>query len=140
MSAAENLLARLEGVRQTAPARWVSRCPAHSGSGRSLSVRELDDGRILIHDFAGCAAPDVVAALGLTLGDLFPERLAHSAKPTRPNHWHAAREALRSLDHDVLLIAIGAEAVANGEALSAEDRHHLTEAASRLREARRAAA
>jgi hypothetical protein len=141
MNAARSLLARLEGVRQTGPGRWVARCPAHEDRNPSLSIRETDDGRILVHDFAGCGAADVVAAVGLCLADLFPERLADHLPATRDRrHWHAAREALRAVDHDVLLVAIAAEAVAAGEVLSAEDRDLLTEAARHLREARRVAA
>lgn len=138
---AETLIARLEGVRQTGPGRWIARCPAHQDRSPSLSIRETDDGRILIHDFAGCGAADVLAAVGLCLADLFPDRLADHLPAIRDRrHWHAAREALRTVDHDVLLIAIAAEAVAAGEVLSAEDRGHLTEAAIRLREARKVAA
>jgi hypothetical protein len=29
---------------------------------------------VLLHDFAGCATSDILAAVGLTLQDLFPER------------------------------------------------------------------
>jgi hypothetical protein len=39
-----------------------------------LSVREGDDGRVLLHCFAGCSVNEVVAALGIELSDLFPVR------------------------------------------------------------------
>ncbi len=65
----ERLLARLEAVRRTGPDRWLARCPAHEDRRPSLSIREGDDGRVLIYDFAGCGAADVVAALGLDLAD-----------------------------------------------------------------------
>lgn len=73
VTAANNLLDRLDGLKQTAPGRWIAKCPAHEDANPSLSVRELDDGRLLIHCFAGCSAPDVLAAVGLTLADLFPD-------------------------------------------------------------------
>ena len=47
------LLDRLEAVRETGSSRWIARCPAHDDSSPSLAVRELDDGRILLHDFGG---------------------------------------------------------------------------------------
>ena len=40
------LLDRLDKVRPTGAGTWVARCPAHDDRGPSLSVRELDDGRI----------------------------------------------------------------------------------------------
>lgn len=135
MSATETLLTRLEGVRQTGPGRWVARCPAHADKSPSLSIRETDDGRILIHDFSGCAAADVVAAVGLTLSHLFPERLTHSTKSTRPNHWHAAREALRAVSAEALLVAIAAETIAKGVQFSPEDHARLILAAGRCRAA-----
>lgn len=68
------LLDRLDGVRATGSGRWIARCPAHQDRSPSLSVRELGDGTILLHDFAGCAAHEVLAAVGLSLADLCFER------------------------------------------------------------------
>lgn len=77
MRPVERLLDRLDGVRETGPGRWVACCPCHDSKSRSsLSVREGDDGRVLIHDFGGCPVEDVVAALGLDMADLFPPDLA----------------------------------------------------------------
>ncbi len=85
------LLDRLRGVRKKGPGRWVAKCPAHDDRSPSLSVRELDDGRVLIHDFAGCVPSDVLAACGLSLSDLFPERLADRIAATRDRaHRHAS--------------------------------------------------
>jgi hypothetical protein len=74
MSAADTLLSRLEGARRSGSGRWLARCPAHDDHSPSLSVRELDDGRTLLHCFGGCAVADVVGAIGLTMEDLFPPR------------------------------------------------------------------
>ncbi len=73
---AESLLSRLERVRRTGPGRWIARCSAHDDAGPSLSVRELDDGRVLIHCFAGCSPEDVLDAIGLSFSDIMPRRLA----------------------------------------------------------------
>ncbi len=66
------VLGRLEGVRKTSN-DWSARCPAHDDQRPSLSVAEADDGRCLVHCFAGCAAEAVVTAIGLELADLFPD-------------------------------------------------------------------
>jgi DNA primase len=69
----EQLLAVLKGVRQTGPGRYMARCPAHDDRSPSLSLRETDDGRILIHCYAGCGAAAVMESLGVSLHDLMPE-------------------------------------------------------------------
>lgn len=69
---ATRLLDRLDRVRQAGPGRWIAPCPAHDDQSPSLSIREGDDGRCLVHCFAGCHAADVLAAVGLELRDLFP--------------------------------------------------------------------
>lgn len=134
MPSADALLARLDKVRQVAPGRWMAACPAHTDKSPSLSVRETDDGRILIHCFTGCGAADVLSAVGLSLADLFPAPLIlNGIRPLRPNHWHAAREALRTLHREVLIVAIAAENVAAGLPLDDADRTLLIEAAGKIR-------
>lgn len=56
-----------------AGAEWACRCPAHDDRKPSLSIREADDGRVLVNCHAGCTAEAVCAAVGLTLGDLFTD-------------------------------------------------------------------
>lgn len=80
---ADDLLSRLEGGRKTGAGRWLARCPAHEDKSPSLSIREMDDGRILVHDFAGCGVEEVLAAVGLTFDALFPERPIEYGKPER---------------------------------------------------------
>jgi hypothetical protein len=81
----ETLLSRLDGVRQVKPNGWMSRCPAHNGDGQSLSVGLVDNGYIVMHCFAhGCDISDIVAAVGMTVSDLFPEPLPdRHYKPTK---------------------------------------------------------
>lgn len=131
MSAAEKLLNRLERVRESVPGRWTARCPSHEDRGPSLSVRELDDGRVLIHCFAGCGASDVVAAVGLELADLFPERPSdHRRKGVKPAV--PARDVLRAIAHEVRVVALVAEDLANGKELSDENRERLWTAVARI--------
>ncbi len=69
---AELLLSHLENAKGKHP-KWMARCPAHADNGPSLSIKALEDGRILIHCFAGCGASDVLAAVGMSLSDLYPK-------------------------------------------------------------------
>ncbi len=75
----EKLLAQLDRVKPTRRG-WTARCPAHQDQSPSLAIRETDDGRILVHCFAGCSATDICTALGIRLADLFPDaQLDHRA-------------------------------------------------------------
>jgi hypothetical protein len=99
-----------------------------------MSIRELDDGRVLIHDFAGCTTSDVLAAVGLTLEDLFPARQGgySGARERRP---FSALDILRCVAFESLLVSISAQNLANGGELSEFDRKRLLLAASRLQSA-----
>jgi hypothetical protein len=76
-------LSRLNSPKKTGRG-WQAHCPAHDDRQASLSVREGGDGRILLKCFAGCRAQEVVAALGLSLKDLFAERPARSRRRQEP--------------------------------------------------------
>ena len=102
MNAAETLLGRLESVKPTGPDRWLALCPAHDDRKPSLSIRRADD-RALIHCWAGCEASDVVAAIGLSLVDLFDDRQPHytlSKRPALPT----VRELIALLEFDLAVI------------------------------------
>ncbi len=80
------LLRRLNGVRENGANKHIAHCPAHDDKSPSLAIRECDDGRVLLHCFAGCEPEDVLAAVGLTFADVMPERIGtqHSYKPLKP--------------------------------------------------------
>ena len=128
---ADTLLSRLDGVRRTAVDRWIAKCPAHDDGRPSLGIREKDDGRVLIHCWAGCAVADVLAAARLEFADLFPERAAghHVRGDRRP---FSALDILRCMDYEALIVAVAAGNLAMGKALSDDDLERLTLAASRL--------
>ncbi len=70
----QNILSRLDKVKAVGGNRYVACCSSHDDRQPSLSLVELNDGRILIHCFAGCAPIDVLNAVGLEMADLFPDR------------------------------------------------------------------
>jgi hypothetical protein len=69
----ERLLARLKRVRKSGKG-WAAFCPAHDDRSPSLSIAEGDDGRALVHCFAGCRGEEIARAVGLEVRDLFPDR------------------------------------------------------------------
>jgi hypothetical protein len=62
----------LAGRAKAGGGRMV-RCPAHDDRHPSLSVDTEPDGKLLLHCMTGCATEDVVAALGASMADLFPD-------------------------------------------------------------------
>lgn len=65
----DELLDQLEGVRKQRGGH-MARCPSHEDRQQSLSVKETEEGQILLHCFAGCATTQIVADLGLRMTDL----------------------------------------------------------------------
>lgn len=56
--------------------KWSARCPAHDDRHNSLSIALGEDGRTLLYCHAGCTVEDIVAAMGLSINDLFCSRQA----------------------------------------------------------------
>lgn len=82
-----NEFARLLDARRTDAGRWQAKCPAHDDRSPSLSVKEGEDGRVLVHCFAGCCLAAILAALELAPRDLF------AGPPPQPQQQAALRAA-----------------------------------------------
>ncbi len=133
---ADALLPRLDRVRRTGDRRWIACCPAHDDARPSLTIRETDDGRTLICCFGGCATADVLDALGLTWGALFPPR-GRTDPPSRRRQAAlvSASDALKVLAHEVTICALVAGDLAQGRGISEADRQRLLVAANRIAKA-----
>lgn len=119
------LLNRLAAVRQTAHDRWIACCPAHEDNSPSLSIRELDDGRVLLHCFAGCDAIDVLASLGLDWSALYPQTDHRQYfPPTRPSKL-PARELLEIISEEVTAVAVIAADMLERKTISEADWRRL---------------
>ena len=60
-STAERLARGLTGLK--AGGGWMGHCPAHEDRKPSLSIREANDGKVLVYCHAGCAQDSVISAL-----------------------------------------------------------------------------
>jgi hypothetical protein len=107
-------------------------CPAHNDKTASLSIKNLPDERILIHCFAGCAANDILEAVGLTFDDIVPKRLGDFKPVSKPFNPYAV---LKAISNETLLVALAGLEVANGKTLPQEDKDRLMIAVNRLRDA-----
>jgi len=107
-------------------------CPAHNDKTASLSIKNLPDERILIHCFAGCAANDILGAVGLSFDDIVTKRLGDFKPVSKPFNPYAV---LKAISNETLLVALAGLEVANGKTLPQEDKDRLMIAVNRLREA-----
>ena len=122
MEPVELLLSRLEHVRANRNGTWVARCPAHDDRSPSLSIATGDDGKVLLHCFAGCGAVDVVEAVGLELSSLFPE--THDWKGQRRSRVDY-KAVVMLLRHEATVMLIAAQKLSEGVVLSEDDQETL---------------
>ena len=129
-----DFVSRLSKARQTGNSRWVACCPAHADKHPSLIVSEGDDGRVLVHCFAGCAVADIVGAVGATLAELMPERLPNDRyRPIRRPF--PAADVLACLRTESLIVLVTASHMARGGEVTPEAYQRLILAASRIEDA-----
>jgi hypothetical protein len=130
----DNLLSKLDRVKRTGPTNWVASAPTRDDKHPSMAIRELDDGRILLHDFGGDSTAEILAAIGLTFDDLFPERpLDHHAKPERRPF--PASDCLRAISLEATIVALAGAAIIAGEPFSQFDKDRLLIAVGRIQAA-----
>lgn len=130
---ADILLSKLHKVKKTGSSRWMACCPAHQDRSASLSIKEMDDGRVLIHCFAECDAADVLAAVGLEFTDLMPERKQGEFKPVR--HPFSAFDALKALAFECTFIQLCALRLSKAQSLAQSDLDRLRISANRIKSA-----
>lgn len=126
----ETLLSTLDKVRSTGRGRWIACCPAHEDKRPSMAIRELDDGRVLVHCFGGCDTESILGASGLTFADLMPEKLDNYVKGERRPF--PAVDVLRCIGFEALLTMVAARTVANGQKLAPADHARLLDGVARI--------
>lgn len=138
MTPVENLLQRLEKVKGR-NGSWTARCPAHNDKGPSLAVRETEDGRVLVHCFAGCETASVLGSVGLDMTDLFPPDEKRKDYPTtgKPGLKPAfyASDLMRIIAFEALVVQIVAFDLANNKPMTEETRERMLTAYQRIDEA-----
>ena len=90
----DTVLSKLRKVKPNGENSWLACCPAHDDRNPSLSVSVGDDGRVLLHCFAGCSSDAVRATLGLEWRHLYVEPIgAANARTRTPRAAHAPPRA-----------------------------------------------
>ena len=81
----ENVLDRLQVANRNGE-KAMCFCPAHDDHNNPSLSLKAENGRLLLHCFAGCQPEDVVCEVGLEMNDLFVEGAGGSLPPrTRPH-------------------------------------------------------
>jgi len=138
MTPVENLISRLDKVKGR-NGSWTASCPAHADKGPSLAVRENEDGRILLHCFAGCETANVLGAIGMDMTDLFPpdskrQEYPVTGKPAMKPAFFAS-DLMRIIHFEALVVQIVAFDIANGKSPNEETRERMLTAYQRIDEA-----
>lgn len=127
------ILSTLNGVKRTGQDKWVAKCPSHEDRTASLAIRELGDGRLLLHCFAGCNVQEVVSSVGLRLSDLYPQREIGHGKPERRPF--PAADILRTIAFESTLVVIAAADLLAGNPFNETNRARLVLAVARIQAA-----
>jgi hypothetical protein len=61
------------GVKQCGSSYRVN-CPAHSDSRPSMSIKESNNGFILLYCHTGCTTQEICDVLGIHISQLFPQK------------------------------------------------------------------
>jgi hypothetical protein len=87
----EDVLDRLSVTSRNGE-KAMSFCPAHDDRNNPSLSLKAEDGRLLLHCFAGCQPEDIVSEMGLEMKDLFVEGGGGSSilpcTPARLHAWH----------------------------------------------------
>ena len=128
--AVDEFLSRLEKVRRTGNGTWLACCPAHQDKTPSMSVREMDDGRILAYCFAMCGIEEILGAVGLDFDALFPDKPIDHARPLRRPF--PAADVLEALAAETRIVAVASSMMGKGWIPPPEEHERLMKAAERI--------
>jgi hypothetical protein len=96
-----------------------------------MTVRELEDGRVLVHCFAGCSVEEVLNAVGLKFDALFPDKpIGDRVAPVRKPF--PAADVLECLANEAQIVSIASSRVQEGKTLSDEEKERLKLANARI--------
>ncbi len=124
----EQLITRLEKLRRTGEGKWLACCPAHQDKSPSLAIKQTEDGKILIHCFAGCEVDAIVSSVGLTLADLMPDtdnpEYKKGSKPPKFNKY----ELFDRLAYESIILCLAIRQLINNKPLSSDDKQRVLKA------------
>jgi len=115
-------------------------CAACGSESRKVAVTETSNSSVLLHAFCGHTPGEVLAALGLQMGDLFVQRDLRTLSPAERSkarqdaiipRWRAALEVLT---HEATVLLIAAGKMGNGDLLDDDELKRMRLSATKIRD------
>lgn len=127
----DEFLSRLQKTRRIGANRWVACCPAHEDKHPSLNVKIDPDGTKLVICRAGCTQDEIRSAMGCGWADFFPEK-STGVYERKLERTFPVSDVFTALQQEVMIVAVCASDVANGKAISQEDKDRVLLASQRI--------
>lgn len=127
----ENLLGRVQKAKRSGRDSWIACCPAHQDKNPSMTIREVEEGKLLVHCFAGCSIEEIVSSIGITLADLMPERSPDAIRRPSAVPFNA-RDVMTCIQSDAGLLCVFIASVTKGEKITSEEAANAYKAAARI--------
>lgn len=131
MSDINKILNLLQKVKKTGKSSWIACCPAHADKSPSLAIRDLEDGRLLLHCFGGCTSSEVLNSLELTFSDVMPENVGYIKKKGERRSFNPM-DVLHCLRNDLQLALIIIASYPAGVGIPEDDRAVLAAIGGRV--------
>ena len=111
-------LNHLDKVRKNGSDKWMACCPGHDDKSPSLAIKEGNDGKIILHCFAGCPTESIVSALNLEMSDLFAQKLSIVKNPSQIPR----RKLETALIHELMVLNIAINSRHERHPIHADDK------------------
>lgn len=132
----DNILQHLTHVKKKSHNAYIACCPAHNDRSPSLTIREIEGERVLLHCFAGCSVQEILGAIGLKMEDLFPPMpINDRGGYKRASKPFTDSQLLAVILKEAGIIDFAAHDMANGLSVSKADAERIVLARDRIHRA-----
>ncbi len=129
----ENLLSRLDKVRNRGGGKWMASCPCHTDKTPSLAIKE-DGGTILLHCFSQqCSPQEICSSIGIEITELFPPSEKFDAnQPAQKRQFYDSAQVLEGLAYEALVMHIISNDMLKNGSIEPDERERLAQASFRI--------
>lgn len=127
-----DVLSRLDKVKQTKNNEWIACCPAHNDHKPSLAIKLNEDGKILIKCWSGCSVEEITNAIGINLSDLFPNKNDNYNRQNRT--YFSPATILKTIRHEMTVLEIASADIVNNN-IDIDSHNRIVLARDRVKEA-----
>ncbi len=129
----ENLLNRLDKVRNRGGGKWMASCPCHEDKTPSLAIK-YDNETILLHCFSQqCSPQEICSSIGIEITELFPPSDKFDAKqPAQKRQFYDSAQVLEGLAYEALVMHIISNDILKNGSIEPDERERLAQASCRI--------